>query len=474
MTTGLSAERYDPETLDPFFNPGNVAVIGASKNPHKFGHIITRNFKENGFPGEIYPVNPGEDTILGYTAYDSVEDVPEQVDLAVVVVPPSAANTVVQECINADVKTVAMITAGYREAGEEGEEREQELAEIIQTGSTRVMGPNCVGVWNPYSKVDTLFMPDYKLQRPEAGKVALVSQSGAFASALMDWNAEKGIGLSAFASYGNQVDVSEVEILDYLSRAGKTDAIACYLEGVKNGELFLDKIRGITERTPVIVYKGGKSAQGSKAASSHTGSLAGSYNVYRGVFRQNRLIEAETVEEILDISRGIVYNQDGMENGRVAVVTNGGGFGVIASDAVIKNGLELAPIPDPVKNRLRDVVPDFAAVNNPIDVVGDADPDRFKNVLDILRDVDSIDAFLTITLMQPVTLTSEIVDVLVDFKHSCSKPLVNVMSGSAFTNVHVSALEKEDIPVYPTPERAAAVLKALRETAERQPRPSES
>ncbi len=463
----LSIDRYDPETLEPFFNPENVAVIGASKDPHKFGHIILRNFRENGFDGDIYPVNPSEDEILGYTAYESVKDIPEQVDLAVIVVPPQVCNQVMQECVDAEVKAAVIITAGYKEIGEKGEKREQELKEIIASGETRVIGPNCVGVWRPYAKVDTLFMPEYKLQRPEAGSVALVSQSGAFASALMDWNAESGIGLSAFVSYGNQIDVSEVEIIDYLSRDERTNAVSCYIEGVKHGELFLEKMRDITKRTPVIVYKAGKSQKGSQAAASHTGSLAGAYNVYHGVFKQKKIIEAESIEQILDFSRGLVYNEQGMQGKNVAVITNGGGFGVISSDALASCGLNLAELPNSVQDELREVLPFFAATKNPVDVVGDATPKRYSDVLNILKDDENIDAFLLITLLQPVTLTSEIVDVLVDFKQACDKPLTVVMSGSEYTTVHASALEKEGIPVYPTPERAAATLRALYETAQR-------
>ncbi|MDY6774106.1 MAG: CoA-binding protein, partial [Candidatus Nanohaloarchaea archaeon] len=328
-------------SLDPFFDPENVAVIGASRSGEKVGHSILRNFVEEDFEGEIYPVNPNAERILGMEVYDSVLDIEGEVDLGVVTVPPGVANDVVRESVEKGVKGLIMITSGYSEVGGEGEEREEELEEILQGGDTRLVGPNCLGVYDSFSGVDTLFLPSYKLKRPPEGEIAIVTQSGAFGSAVMDLLAEMEVGISRFVSYGNQADVTELELMEWLKEDGETEAIAVYMEGVSDGRGFVEKAGEVTDEMPVIALKGGKFGKAREAVSSHTGSLAGSYEVYQGVFNQERVLEARNVEQLFDYSRALAYNEP-LEGEDIAVVTNGGGFGVRTADAIEEQGLGLA------------------------------------------------------------------------------------------------------------------------------------
>lgn len=447
-------------SLDPFFTPDTVAVIGASRDGDKIGHLVLRNFLENQFEGAVYPVNPNADSVLGLKAYDSVRDIPEDVDLGVVSVPPGVANQVVAESVEKGVSGLIVITSGYSEIGEEGEEREEELKEIVDGSDTRLIGPNCLGVWDAFSGVDTLFLPSYKMKRPPKGDIAMITQSGAFGSTVMDLLAEMETGLSRLISYGNQADVTELELMEWLGEDDKTDAIAVYMEGVSDGRAFLEKAKEVTPDKPVVMLKGGKSGSGKEAVSSHTGSLAGEYEVYRGVFRQTRVVEAERIEQLFDYTRALAYNPP-LRGKRIGVVTNGGGFGVLATDALDANGLELAEFAGTTREQLKDVVPDYGNVSNPLDLVGDADAERYEKALDILKDDPTIDGLIVIPLMQPLPLESEIVDTLINIDEAYPKPLVVAMTGGEYTSVHRDNLEKNGIAAYSAPERAADAMWAL-------------
>ncbi len=446
--------------MDALFDPANVAVIGASRDGDKIGHTVMRNFVENRFPGDIYPVNPHADSVLGYTAYDSVQDIDADVELAVVAVPANIANTAVNDCIANDVDTVIVITSGYKEIGGDGTARSEELQQMLADSDTRVLGPNCLGVWDAYSGVDTLFLPSYKLQRPPKGDIALISQSGAFGSTVMDMLAEMSVGVSRFISYGNQADITEIELLQWLQDDDQTESVAVYMEGVSDGEAFIEKAQSVTPDMPVITLKGGKHNASKQAVTSHTGSLAGSYNVYRGVFKQTGVIEADTVESLFDTTRALAHNPV-LDGKRIAVVTNGGGFGVLTADAINRNGLELATFTDETRNALRDVMPDHGTVGNPLDLIGDADAERYENALSVLETADEVDGMIIIPLLQPLPLNSEVVDTIINFREAYDKPVMTCMTGSQFTELHMKNLERNNVPAYAAPERAADAMKAL-------------
>ncbi|MDY6770618.1 MAG: CoA-binding protein [Candidatus Nanohaloarchaea archaeon] len=445
--------------LDSFFTPDSLAIVGASRQAGKIGHTILRNFSEGNYQGDVYAVNPNADEVLGYECYDSVKDI-ESVELAVIAVPPQVANSVIEECIDAGVAAVTVVTAGYEEIGGEGQKRQDELEELLEGTATRLLGPNCLGVWDAYSDVDTLFLPDYKLNRPPQGSIALISQSGAVGSSVLDMAAEMDIGISRFISYGNQADVTETELLEWLADDDKTDAIAVYMEGVEDGDAFYEQAQQVSEEKPVVVLKAGKSGKGSEAASSHTGSLAGSYEVYRGAFRQTGIVEAQDVEDLFDRARALAYERP-PDGKNVAVITNGGGYGVLSTDKVERSRLEMASFADETKEKLANVLPDYGTPHNPLDVIGDADVERYEKALEIVSDDPNVDAILCIALLQPVPLDSDIIETLTEFNDSIRKPMVACMVGGEFTNLHLKNLEHNRVPTFKTPESAIEALEGL-------------
>lgn len=453
-------------SIDKLFNPETVAIIGASREEGKVGHTVLRNFVEGGFSGEVYGVNPKTDKVLGKKCYDSIKDIPEKIDHAIISVPPKVANKVVEQAVKEEIPFVTLITAGYKEIGEKGEKREEELKEKLEGEDTRLLGPNCLGVWDAYSKVDTLFLPDYKLERPPKGSIAIISQSGSFGSSTLDKAAEIGIGVSRFVSYGNQADITETDLLEWLAEDEETEAIAAYIEGVKDGRKFYEKAKELAEEKPIIVFKAGKSESGSDAASSHTGSLAGSYQVYQGAFKQSGVVEAGDVEEFFDITRELAY-ENPPEGNKVAVITNGGGYGVSAADHIDESDLEVAEFTEETKEKLKDILPDYGSPNNPIDVIGDADAERYEKALEIVSEDPNVDMLMPIVLLQTITMDSGIVEVLKEFNNELDKPLAASMVGGDYTNLHLQNLEHNQVPTFRTPKRAVKALEGLYQYKER-------
>lgn len=453
------------KNLDNFFEPESVAIIGASNTAGKVGHTILRNFKGSDFDGDVYPVNPSHDDILGFRCYDSLKEVPENVDQAIVTVPVKIANEIVKECVEQGVPAVTMITSGYEEVGDEGLKRQKELEKIIEGTDTRLLGPNCIGVWDAFSGTDTLFFTNLKLQRPPKGSIALVSQSGAVGGSVLDKAGEIGIGFSRFVSYGNQLDVSEADLIEWLSYDDETEAIAAYIEGVDDGERFYKVLEDVSYRKPVIILKSGKSEKGSKAASSHTGSLAGSYQVYKGMFQQLGVIEAESIDQLFDKSTIMAY-ENPPDGKNVAVITNGGGHGVLSADMIESNGLELAEFSDETEEKLDEIMPDYGNVNNPLDVIGDADIDRYRKALEVIAKDPNVDSILAIVLLQLGTMDSDIIEVFTHFNDTHDKPMVSCMMGGEYTYLHMKNLEHNKVPTFTTPERAVSALKGLCEYGE--------
>ncbi len=356
--------------IDKFFNAKNVAIIGASANKKKLGNNILVNFKKN-FKGKIYPVNIKEKEIEGLRCYGSVKDIRVKVDLAVIVVPAKIANLVVEECAETGVKAIIIISAGYRESGSDGIILENQLKSVIKRDNVRVIGPNCIGVLDNYSGIDTIFSPYERMERPKEGGISIISQSGSFGTALIDWCAENKIGINKFVSFGNRVDVGECDLVDFFSKDRKTELIIIYLEGPKNGKELMDVLKKTTKKKPVIVLKAGKSDKGAAAAASHTGSLAGSYKIFSSAMKQCGAIEARSLDELFDFTK--VLSKLGSAKGkRVAIITNGGGYGVLSADACIHEGLELAELSHSSITEIKKTMPEFAGVHNPLDLIGDA------------------------------------------------------------------------------------------------------
>ena len=452
--------------IDHFFNPRSIAVIGVSRNPRKFGHIIFRNLNNDAvktdaegvirsassvFDKKVFPVNPKADEILGKKCYRRISDIGEPVDLAVIVVPAESVMQSVVECREKGVKAAVIITSGFAEAGNAaGEEAVKKAA-----GSMRVVGPNVIGIYDAYSGVDTVFNLRHRQQRPRPGNIAFISQSGAFGSAALDLASFDGIGISKFVSLGNMADVNETDMLSYLLSDEKTGVICMYVEGSKDYRALYSKLK--SSRKPVIVVKAGKTSQTRKAVASHTASMAGESRIFSGMLRQSGALETDA-ESLFDMAK--IFSQPVMRNSRVHVVTDGGGFGILAADALVQNGMRLSKLSDKAVAKIRGCVPSYATVSNPLDLTGDADNARYKSVLPLVLGDKNVDALLVILLMQISSLDSDIVEVLAS-QRRFGKPVIVCMAGGEYTNLHRKMLEEKGIPTYSYPERAVSALAGM-------------
>lgn len=431
--------------IDYFFNPRSIAVIGASRNPKKFGHIIFKNLLDK----KVYPINPKAEEILGKKCYEDINDIKGPVDLAVIVVPAREVVQAVADCNRKDVKACVIISAGFAESG--NSEGEKQIRHAM--GEMRIIGPNVIGLYDAYSGIDTVFNLRHRQQRPRPGGIAFISQSGAFGSAALDLASWEGVGLSKFVSLGNMLDVNETDMLEYLLSDEKTRTIAMYIEGSKDYRKLYETLKRSDK--PVIAVKAGKTAQTKKAVASHTASLAGEAGIFSGMLRQAGVLETES-KALFGMAKA--FEQSIPKNNRVQVVTDGGGFGILAADALVQNGLRLSKLSEKTAKKISNYVPSYASVSNPLDLTGDADTQRYKDVLPLVMGDDGVDAVLVILLMQISALDSKIVDVL---SQRFKKPLLVCMAGGEYTNFHRNMLEEKNIPTYSYPEEAAAALAGL-------------
>ncbi len=440
--------------MNLFFNPKTIAVIGASRKKGKIGYTVLKNFVEAG--KKVYPVNPKANEILGKKAYSSVLDVPGKIDLAVITVPAKFVLTVLDECIEKKVPSAVIITSGFGEIG--NKQAEEELKK--RSKKISIIGPNCLGVFDNYSKIDTLFLPPEKLGRPRQGSISFISQSGAVGSVVLDWMASEGYGFNKFVSYGNAVDVNETDLLEYLGEDKKTKVICMYLEGVKEGRKFMKTAKKVTKKKPVIVIKGGRTKAGSKAVSSHTGSLAGDDKVYDAVFKQIGVMRPRHLIEMFDFAK-VLSEQPLPKGDKVLIITNGGGFGVLATDQVGLKKMKLAELTEKSKKEISKILPSYAKVHNPLDLVGDADDERFKKALEVAGKDKNVDAILLILLFQTAPITSKVVDYVIEFNKKKTKPLVVCSAGGNYVKELSKKLEENNVPVFDTPAKAVDSLNAL-------------
>ncbi len=450
--------------LNKFFEPESVAVIGASERPGTIGRAIMVNLVGK-FKGKIYPVNIKYDKVFGLPCYRSVLDIPGKVDLAVIAVPAKVVPKIIEDCGKKGVKAAIIISAGFREIGGEGEKREREVVEIAKKYGMRIIGPNCLGVYDAHSGLNTIFNPPDRQHVPQPGPVAFISQSGALGAAVLDWISIMGVGLSKFVSYGNAADVDESELIEFLTIDPKTRIITAYIEGVRDGRKFMNAIRNaVRNHKPVVILKAGKSEHGVRAVASHTGSLAGTYRVYEAAIKQAGALLIEELWEYPLILKALAWNPIPQGN-RVAIVTNGGGAGVLATDAVEKQGLVMAKLDDNTIDELRKVLPPAASPHNPVDILGDAPADRYKNAIDIVSRDPNVDMIVIITIMQaPAIDMNAMRNVLKEARKNIDKPLVLVAPGGEYTEKHSKLIEREVmIPVYKSPEEAIRAIRYLYE-----------
>lgn len=442
--------------IKTFFEPRSIAVLGVSKASDKVGSVIFKNLIDSGYKGKVFPVNPNEDFVLGYKSYHSVKDIKDGIDLAIIAVPSNVVIKTVKECAHKGIKNILMVTAGFSETG--NLKLEKELLEVLNRNKIRLIGPNVLGLINNYNNLDTLFIPLYRLKRPRKGNISFVTQSGAFGSSVLDLISAEGYGLSKFVSYGNSLDVDESDFLDYLNKDKTTDVIVLYIEGIKNGKKFFQTLKKI--RKPVIVLKGGKFSESSKSTLSHTGSLAGAYEVYKGVFLQTGVVFADSIQDVFDFLRLFEKNIK-IKGNRIQIITNGGGHGVISADAVIDNGMKLAELSEQSKKFFKKSLPPIATISNPLDLVGDADDLRYKLAIETCLNDKNNDVILVNLLYQTPRLTKNIVKILSDLNSKSIKPIVVVSTGSYLTKELEREIENKCIPCFQFPENAVKSIKAV-------------
>jgi acyl-CoA synthetase (NDP forming) len=454
--------------LNNLFNPETIALIGASHREKKLGGIILKNLLR--FKGKVYPVNPKHTELMGLKTYHSLAEITESIDLSIIVRPASEVPQIIKEHKDR-AKCAIIVSAGFAEIGEN--ELQEEIKSIARNIGIRILGPNCMGVYNPYRNLDTFFLAGERLKRPKMGNVAVVSQSGAILSCLFGAIKDANIGVSKAVNYGNAVDIDESDLLEYLANDEYSDVVISYIESIGDGRKFIEKARALSEKKSFIVLKSGKGSSGQAAAYSHTGRLAGRYEVFNSILRQFSIKEAMDFDELVDITKAISYQRTfkksplppfskgglGGIGNRVLIITNGGGSGVLAADACIRHGLDVAKLPEDKIGKLGQIFPYFYTINNPIDLTAQVRNEDFIIALNELK--DDYDGFIVIALTGVMGITEKLGVMMKNLKVDINKPIVFHVACDRVSRKLTAILEKAGIPVYPSPERAVRGLKAL-------------
>ncbi|KJS17556.1 MAG: acyl-CoA synthetase [Peptococcaceae bacterium BRH_c4b] len=443
--------------LTNFFNPQSVAVIGASSSPGKIGHAILKNVIESGYAGKILPVNPREDEILGLKAYPDIKAVPGRVEMAVISVPAAGVLKVAGECGRAGVKNLVVITAGFKEVGKEGLDMEKELLATCREYGMHMLGPNCLGMIDTHMRINTSFAKVYPLK----GNIAFFSQSGAMQVALLDWSLTAGIGFSKVVSLGNKADLSEIDFIEEAAEDPYTRVILCYIEDVANGERFLQAVSRATRKKPVVILKSGTSQAGAQAASSHTGALAGSDIAYETAFKQCGVIRVKTMTELFDLATA--FSKCALPAGdKVAIVSNSGGPGIIATDNVETHRLRMARFNKDTLEVLRGGLPPESGIYNPVDVLGDARADRYRFALEKVCADSNTDVLMLLLSQTATTQAMETGRALIEMKETYPDKtfFASFMGGDALKE-GVNLLAESGIPCYTFPEPAISAISQM-------------
>jgi len=464
--------------IDVFFNPRSVAVIGATKKIDKAGHVIFKNFATNKmrrvFKGELYPVNPNEDSILGFKCYHSITEIPDPVDLIVIIVPAKVVPTVMKEAVPKKAKAAIIISSGFREVG--NSELEEQVVNIANEGNIRVLGPNCLGVFYSKTGVDTLFLPETKVlttgddvvatPRPLPGNIAMVTQSGAFGVAALDYLTGRQMGISKFVSFGNKCDVTEADIIHYFLHDKETKVILAYLEDIKYGREFVKVAKKVTQKKPVVVLKSGKSAAGARAAASHTGAIAGSDKIYDAAFEQAGVIRARDMEEFFDVGKALALQPPAMGK-NVGILTDAGGPGVMTVDECEIQGLTVEHFSEETSQKFQKLKEEgailkIAATSNPVDLTGSVTDDMFVTAADIMFQDKDIYGIILLGLHHMPGLRERYIDGVVEVAKKYNKPIVMCDIGETEMALYTrSRFDKLGIPSYTSPEDAARAMRAL-------------
>ena len=445
-------------TANSFTEPRSLAVVGASKTPGKIGFVLVNNLLESRYQGQIFPVNPREEEILGLPCYPSITEITGKVEMAVLAVPAAKVLEVARECGEAGVKTLTVITAGFKEIGKEGLDLEKKLLKTCQHFGMRMLGPNCVGLMDTHTPINASFAAMF----PSPGDIAFLSQSGAMLLAILDWSKSVGLGFSKVVSLGNKADLSEIDFIEDAANDPKTRVIICYIEDIVDGPRFLEVAGRATKKKPVIVLKSGVSQAGAQAASSHTGALAGSDLAYDTAFAQCGIIRVHSMTELFDLA--IAFSKSRLPKGdRVAIVTNSGGPGIIATDNVDLNGLTMARFEKKTTEELRANLPAEAGIYNPVDVLGDAKADRYQFALKKVLEDPNVDNVLVMMCPTAVTQPAETSQAIIAARDAHpDKPIFAAYMGGSTLAQGASLLTSAGIPCFTFPEPAIECLRGLK------------
>jgi acetyltransferase len=445
--------RTEGHPLDAIFTPHSVAVIGASERPNSVGRAVLWSLLSSPFGGTVYPVSDKRSSVLGIKAYRDVEQIPETVDLAVIVTPAESVPNVIGQCVAAGVRGAIVISAGFKEHGKRGKELESQILEQLRDSRMRLIGPNCLGVMNPVSGLNATFAPT--MARP--GNVAFISQSGALCTAILDWAQKEVVGFSAFVSIGSMLDVGWGDLIDYLGNDSRTQSIVMYMESVGDARSFLSAAREVSLSKPIIVIKAGRTAAAAHAAASHTGTMAGSDEVLEAAFRRCGVLRVNTIADLFYMAEAL-SKQPRPKGPRLAVVTNAGGPGVLAADSIINAGGELSELSAETLEQLNHELPAHWSHNNPVDILGDALPDRYAKVLQTVASDTNNDGLLAVLCPQGMSHPTLTAEKLVPLAKGLGKPVLACWMGGTEMTAGIEILNRAGIPTFPYPDTAARIF----------------
>jgi acyl-CoA synthetase (NDP forming) len=453
----LSKKYSSKDPLDNFFSPKSIAIVGASSKPGKIGNELVRNISRYDANGRIYPINPKSNQILDLKCYPSITQVEDNIDLAIFVAQSNILPQLIDEAGSHGVKNAIIVSGGFKEMGDEKGLQDQ-VVKKAKNYNMRIIGPNCIGVFDSKSKLDTFFYPDERMVRPDPGGVSFITQSGTFGLTFLEWATNSKLGIRRLVSLGNRCDVNEIDIIQYLGKDPLTKVIALHIESFSDGRQLIRTAREVTQKKSIILLKTGR-AEGSKAAMSHTGSMTGSYQICKSVLSNSGMIVAETFEELFDISKAI-EKQPFPKGKNITIVTNAAGPSVAASDLIHELNLNMYEYPPDTLKKLHDMLPTYAVIGEYVDLTGSATSEDYEKTFQILLEDPNIDTILNFVVFLNPQLSPDVVETIAAAQKQ-SRPIISWATGGEFAQKLISKLEELGIPTYPTSERAVKAIQGL-------------
>jgi acetyltransferase len=449
-----------PHPLTPFFRPKSIAVIGATKTPKSVGNTLMHNLVAGHFRGKIYPINPKYETLFDLPCYPSLEAVPEEVELVVIITPAKTVPALIDQCVAKKAKGAIIISAGFKELGPEGLELENEVLRRARAGNLRLVGPNCLGIMNPLASFNATFAASMALK----GNLAFISQSGAMCTAVLDWSLKQNIGFSAFVSIGSMADINWGDLIDYLGNDPNTKSILIYMESIGNAKDFLSAAKEVVLTKPIIVIKAGRTEAAAKAAASHTGSMAGSDDVFDTAMRRVGVLRVDEIGDLFDMAE-VLAKQPTPKGPRLTIITNAGGPAVLATDSAARYGAQMAELSPETIDALNKILPPAWSHGNPVDLLGDAGPDRYAKAIEIVAKDPNTDGILTILSPQDMTDMTGTAEALKPYARIPNKPLLASWMGGEVVEKGIDILSEAGIPTFIYPDSASKTFAAMwRET----------